>query len=73
MSLVAQALDLLRRPKTPEELARALDLTPQGTELLLRQLERRGYVRRLSCGAGCGLCGFRQACPGASAGYWVKA
>ncbi|MDM7324164.1 MAG: hypothetical protein P3W93_004055, partial [Thermus sp.] len=43
----------------------------EATLLLLKQLERKGYVTPLSCKASCGLCSFRNVCPGPEATYWV--
>ncbi|MFD3005510.1 MULTISPECIES: hypothetical protein [Thermus] len=66
-----RALELLKTPKTPAELARALGLTLAGAELLLAQLAQRGYVRPLGCGTGCRGCTFRGLCQGPGETYWV--
>ncbi len=60
--MVEKALELLATPKAPQALARALGLSEASALLLLQQLERRGYVEALACGAGCGLCAFRGGC-----------
>lgn len=70
--MMPQVLELLSTPKTPEALARGLGLGLEAILLLLQQLERKGYVMPLSCKASCGLCSFRNVCPGPEATYWVR-
>ncbi|GAB5602681.1 hypothetical protein FJNA_12060 [Thermus sp. FJN-A] len=69
--MVEKALDLLRTPTTPGQLAQALGLTQAGAELLLEQLWWRGYARPLPCGVGCRACAFRGVCQGPAETYWV--
>ncbi|GLV47260.1 hypothetical protein TJA_04330 [Thermus sp. LT1-2-5] len=69
--MTQKALDLLKTPKTPAELAQALGLTREGTKLLLRQLARRGYAKPLGCGTTCGACAFRGLCQQPESTLWL--
>ncbi|GAA6734377.1 hypothetical protein YIM1640_14480 [Thermus oshimai] len=70
--MVEQALELLATPKAPQALAQALGLSEAGALLLLQQLERRGYVEALACGAGCGRCAFRTSCLKEGSVHYVR-
>ncbi len=70
--MIPLALELLTSPKTPQELAQGLGLSLEATLLLLKQLERKGYVAPLACGTACKVCAFRGFCGGPGPSHWVR-
>jgi DNA-binding IclR family transcriptional regulator len=73
VALSFAVLQELGRPATVDELARRLAVDPPRLRSELERLERRGYVRRLACGASaCGPCAMRAACAPADGERWLR-
>ena len=76
--MLNRLLELLRAGGTHRvvELARALDTTPELVEMMLEDLDRMGYLKRVGgeCGEGCGGCSLAGLCSvGAGGQVWALA
>jgi predicted transcriptional regulator len=63
--MLEQLLAIVRRggAQTTESLARQLGVTPALVDMMLADLERRGFVAQAgACADGCGACGLAKDC-----------
>ena len=73
MALSVEVLRALALPASVTELARALEVPEPHLRLELASLERRGYVRRLTCEpSACGWCAFKAACRSSDDERWLR-
>ena len=68
--MTARLLKALNTPRTLDQLAAELGVSPEAVALMLRQLEARGYVgpaydQSPACGTACSACSLKRLCPAA--------
>jgi len=72
MTMLNELLELLQAGGTHlmADLARELDTTPTLVEVMLEDLDRMGYLKRVGgeCGGGCGGCPLAGSCAAGSGG-----
>jgi predicted transcriptional regulator of viral defense system len=73
VALSFAVLQELALPVTVEEVARRLAVEPLHLQRELERLERRGYARRIACGAGaCGWCALKATCAADAPERWLR-
>ena len=68
MDLNNKILKELGSGKTPDDLAKELDMRRETIEAILELMVHRGVIKEIDCDSACSNCFMGKSCPGAAAG-----